>query len=397
MVPAAAPRMVKWVLVVHLHPGSAMRYHRQAYLDLMTFRACERPMFAELFGPLVGLPEEWRAQGATEAEIDMTAWDWDYVPVVWAGCNCGPRGGLPTVVLEETATHRRERDYLGRTCLLDKRTATIPLPLDFPVKTMDDWRRLKPLFTYADDRIDWPQVERARQAQASGALVLAGIPGGFDTVRELMGEELGCVAYYEEPELIADIMATLTDTATRVLRQVAPVLTLDQLSVHEDFAGKSGPLIGPTQIQEHLRPYYRAAWDLVQAHGGRIFQQDSDGNLNAVIPALLDCGLTCIFPMEPAAGMDIVALRRQYGQRLAMLGGIDKHVLRHGEAAIRAELEYKLQPAMRASGGLVFSLDHRIPNGTPLAAYRFYVTLARELLGLPPLDPARQGWARMAF
>ena len=28
-------------------------------------------MFGELFGPLVGLPEEWRAQGAAEDEINM--------------------------------------------------------------------------------------------------------------------------------------------------------------------------------------------------------------------------------------------------------------------------------------------------------------------------------------
>ena len=39
-----------------------------------------RPVFGELFGPLVGLPEEWRAQGAAEDEINMIGFDWDYVP-----------------------------------------------------------------------------------------------------------------------------------------------------------------------------------------------------------------------------------------------------------------------------------------------------------------------------
>ena len=63
--------------------------------------------------------------------------------------------------------------------------------------------------------------------------------------------------------------------------------------------------------------------------------------------------------------MDIVALRKKYGRRLAMKGGIDKHVLRQDKSAIRAELEYKLQPLMR-EGGMVFGLDHRIVNGTPI-------------------------------
>ena len=64
--------------------------------------------------------------------------------------------------------------------------------------------------------------------------------------------------------------------------------------------------------------------------------------------------------------------------------------------AIRRELEYKLDPALR-SGGCAFGLDHRIPNGTPIENYRYYVALGREMLGLPPLDPTRLGWARMAM
>jgi hypothetical protein len=60
-----------------------------------------------------------------------------------------------------------------------------------------------------------------------------------------------------------------------------------------------------------------------------------------------------------------------------------------------AELEYKLQPLMRDGGG--FGLDHRIPNGTPLESYRYYVKRGRGILGLPPLDGKHSGWQRMAF
>ena len=374
-----------------------MQWSREQYLELMTFGEFERPMFVELFGPLIGLPEEWRAQGATEDEINMVAFDWDYVGLSHGGANTGVIDARPAEIIEETATHRVERDFMGRTMKLDKRTATIPLPLDFPVKTMDDWLKLKHHYVYRDDRINWDRVAAAKQAQQDGKLVLAGIPGAFDTVRQLMGEENGCMAYYLEPELVADIMATLTDTTTRVLQQLCQKLTVDQLSVHEDFAGKSGPLIGPVQIAEHMQPYYLNAWNIVREAGGRIFQQDSDGNINPVVVALLDCGLTCLYPMEPAAGMDIVALRKQYGKRIVMSGGIDKHALRHGHAAIDRELEYKLQPLMRDTGGMVFGLDHRITNGTPLEAYRYYVKRGRELLGLPPLDGKRKGWQRMAF
>ena len=221
-----------------------MRWNREQYLDLMTFGDAPRPMFTELFGPLVGLDAEWRAQGAAEAEIAMTAFDWDYVPTVFCG-GYTHMLGPPPVVLEDNAERRVERDFLGRTMLLLKQTATIPLPMDFPVKTMDDWLRVKPHLAFTPERIRWDEVEAARRAQAEGCLVVAHMPGAFDIPRELMGEEVACLAYYEQPELMADILATIADTTWRVLEPISAKLRIDQLMVHEDFAGKSGPMVGP--------------------------------------------------------------------------------------------------------------------------------------------------------
>ena len=206
-----------------------------------------------------------------------------------------------------------------------------------------------------------------------------GIPGGFDEPRQLMGEEVLCLAYYEQPELIDDILQTIGDTAFKVLDRVSAEVQVDMLSVHEDMAGKSGCLIGPRQIDSSLRPYFRRIWDMLADRGARVFDLDTDGDINAVIPALLETGVNCIHPMEPAANMDIVEIRHTYGNILAFYGGIDKHVIRRSKEEILAELEYKIPP-MVASGGCVLALDHRIPNGTPLENYRFYVEKAWEIM-----------------
>ncbi len=50
-----------------------MDVRREEYLDHMTFKANKRPLFTETFGPIIGLKEEWAAQGATQAELDMSA------------------------------------------------------------------------------------------------------------------------------------------------------------------------------------------------------------------------------------------------------------------------------------------------------------------------------------
>ncbi len=373
-----------------------MKWTREQYIELMTFGTVERPMFCELFGPLIGLDAQWREQGASEDEINMVAFDWDYVPYVQCGGTCGPFGTPEPVTLEEDDDYLIQRDYLGRTAKLCKATATIPLPMDFPVRTPDDWARLKQYFEFAEDRIDHHAIANAVERQKEGHVVRAEIPGGWDIVRELMGETVACLAYYDQPELIEDIIETIRDTSVKVLRRVTDHVSIDQLFVHEDMAGKSGPLIGPTTVRRFLAPYYSACWEVVSNTGTRLFNLDSDGNMTPVLQAFVDCGVNVMHPFEPAAGMDIVTVRKEFGKSLAILGGLDKHVLRKSKEEIDRELEYKLQSPLTETG-TVFSLDHRIPNGTPLDNYRYYVTRGREMLGLAPLEGTRQGWGRMAF
>ena len=373
-----------------------MKFSREQYLELMAFGNVKRQMFVELFGPLTGLDREWIEQGASAEEIDMLAFDWDYVDVVYCGGKTDLLGGEEPRIVEETDEYVIEKDALGRKTKLFKHSGTIPLPLSYPVETMDDWLKVKPLFDFREERIDRDAVNTAKIRQAEGALVVATIPGGFDMPRQLMGEEKACLCYYEDPELMHAMLETFRDTSIKVLERVTDELVVDQLSVHEDLAGKSGSLVGPAQIEAFIKPYFKPVWELVSSRGAQIFDMDSDGNVNSVLDAFMDCGLNSMHPFEPAAGMDVVELRKKYGDRLRMRGGIDKHVLRKSKEDIKAELEYKMQPLMR-QGGIAFGLDHRIPNGTPLENYRYYVELGREILDLPPRKEEIQGWQRMAF
>lgn len=373
-----------------------MKFTREQYLEIMTFGHVERPMFVELFGPLIGLDKEWRSQGATEDEINMLGFDWDYLPVVNCGGDTGFFGLPDEKILEDNNDYLIKRDGLGRKTKLPKGYATLPLPMDFPVKDMDSWLKIKPFLEYREDRIDWKQVERAKILQKQGHLVVANIPGGFDYPRELMGEEITCLAYYMQPELMNDIIHTITEMSFKVLDRISDEIRIDQLSVHEDLAGKTGPLIGPNEIEMYIKPYFRKIWDMLHAKGTKLFDMDSDGNVNPILDILIECGLNSMHPFEPASGMDIVQVRKKYGKQMIIRGGIDKHVLRQDKAAIRKELEYKMQPMMR-DGGVVFGLDHRIPNGTPLENYKYYVEVGREILGLPPRNLSKRGWGRMAF
>ena len=70
-------------------------------------------MFSELFGPIVGLADEWRAQGATEDMIKMRAFAFDYVPYYTLG-NLDSLPRPKDIILEDTPTHYVGIDHYGR-------------------------------------------------------------------------------------------------------------------------------------------------------------------------------------------------------------------------------------------------------------------------------------------
>ncbi|MGC9450113.1 MAG: uroporphyrinogen decarboxylase family protein [Oceanipulchritudo sp.] len=372
-----------------------MVWDREAFLSHLCFEGSAREMIVELFGLLIGTEERWRDQGATEEEIDLTAFAWDRVPMAWVPVNRGPLSGIREEVLRETDKEKVIRDTFGRTTILPKQAATISLPQDFPVMEPEDWQRIRHWFRVDETRVETESLESCARERENGALVRAAIWGAYDILRQLMGDELACVSVIEEPELVEDILRTVGDMQARCLEKAIETTPIDILHIHEDFAGKSGPLVGPNIIRDRFNPYYSRLWKIARRAGARIFDLDSDGFVDPVIDALLEGGINCIHPVEPAAGSDMVRLRRIYGNRLILRGGIDKFALTRGRVAIDAELEYRLDPCLRG-GGTMFGLDHRIPREVPVEAYRYYVKRLREGLDLPPVEKDAPGWCRMA-
>ena len=126
-----------------------MIWTREEYLAHMPFEASPREMFCELFGPLVGLDAEWRAQGASEDEISLPA-------------DTGARTGIAPCVLEETATHVYSIDKMGRKMQMCKQSASLPLPMSYPVTCPEDWESIRRWYDFAPERIDLEQLKRLK-------------------------------------------------------------------------------------------------------------------------------------------------------------------------------------------------------------------------------------------
>lgn len=72
--------------------------------------------------------------------------------------------------------------------------------------------------------------------------------------------------------------------------------------------------------------------------------------IEVLIPFLIEAGIDCIWPLEGAANMDPVKIRKLYGKDLALLGGIDKRELSKDKKAIEEELKKKILPMLETGG-----------------------------------------------
>jgi uroporphyrinogen decarboxylase len=83
------------------------------------------------------------------------------------------------------------------------------------------------------------------------------------------------------------------------------------------------------------------------------------------------------FGRRLVAGMPPLAVKRTYGKKLVLHGGVNA-VLWTDPEAIKAEME-RVVPVLKEGGGYIFSSDHSVPSSVSLEDFRQITTLAKKL------------------
>ena len=111
----------------------------------------------------------------------------------------------------------------------------------------------------------------------------------------------------------------------------------------------------------------------------------TDGNIDQLIPLWLEAGINLFWPLECAAGMDPVALRKLYGKDIILAGGLDKRELMRDKESLRREVMAKV-PYLVESGPYFPGPDHLVPIDMPYENFCYYIQLLREIRGDEPLS-----------
>lgn len=281
------------------------------------------------------------------------------------------------VIIEEKAESRIVRDRLGVVSETPKTATAFPRFVRFPVETRADYEALRPLLDpatpgrYCRGWDIWAEHQIQR-----GQPVSLWFRGFFGFPRDLLGLENLCIAYYEAPDLVQDILADRCAFVKGLLTPALERFPIDCALIWEDMAYNHGAMISPDLFRRFMLPYYQEITAFLHRMGVRHVLVDSDGNIVSLTALFQEGGVDGIYPLEAAAGSDPGLMRDLY-PGLSFLGGFDKRALAGGRATIDRELE-RLAPVL-AKGGSLLMVDHLVPPDVSLESYLYYLERRREL------------------
>ncbi len=319
--------------------------------------------------------ERWHREGLPEG-VDYA----DYFGLdkfVHISVDNSPR--YPVRTLEETEEYTITTSAWGVTMKNWRHSGGVPQFLAFTITDPDSWKMAKARMEPSRDRIDWAKLQRNyKKWREEGAWISAGLWFGFDVTHSwIVGTERVLTAMVEQPEWLLDIFNHCLDVDLALLDMVWDAgYQFDEISWPDDMGYKGHQFFSLRMYRELLKPVHKRAADWAHRKGVKVHLH-SCGDIRPFIPDLIEIGVEMLNPIEVKAGMDPIALKAKYGDRLGFHGGLNA-VLYWDLEALWNEMR-RVIPVMKEGGGYIISSDHSVPSNVSLQDFQTFVRLAKEL------------------
>jgi uroporphyrinogen decarboxylase len=196
--------------------------------------------------------------------------------------------------------------------------------------------------------------------------------GGFAHFAEylawLMGYETLCFSLYDQRELVAAISERLVEIFRMAIQRM---LEFDRVKIiwgSDDMGFRTATLISPDDLRAFVLPGHRLMAQMSH-RAARPYLLHSCGNLRAIMEDLVEeVGIDALHSFEDTI-VDVISVKEQYGDRIAVLGGIDVDFLcRSTERQVRERVRNTLEKCM-PGGGYCLGTGNSVANYIPLRNY----------------------------
>ncbi len=318
--------------------------------------------------------ERWRKEGLPS---DILVEDYFGYEIAGFSADTSPR--FPAEVLEETDEFIIARDSFGGIRKNFKDYSTTPEIIDWPVKSREDWYRIKERLQPSEDRVDWKGLEWAyNYHREKGRFLTYCAAVGYDKMQSYIYTEQLLMLIIEDPEMIIDMYETDAQLAMDMCDiMMKKGYQFDGAFLFCDLGYRNGPLFSPRHFKEQLHPVFKTLCDFFHKRNMPVLLH-SCGNVKPLIEFFIEEGIDCLQPLETKAGMDLIELKQKYGDRIAFMGGIDVRAMAAEDPrVIEEEIRRKIEVA-KVGGGYIYHSDHSIPNNVSFEQYKRVIELVHK-------------------
>jgi uroporphyrinogen-III decarboxylase len=195
----------------------------------------------------------------------------------------------------------------------------------------------------------------------------------FETAWALRGLEALLMDMLADPDLADAVLDIPFNYHLAAARKLA-AMGVDMLWTGDDVGAQHSMLMSPETWRRFLKPRMaRLIAEVKAIRPGLKVAYHSDGNIEAIIPELIEIGVDVLNPIQPAS-MDPAALKRLYGDRLCFWGTMDEqNTLPFGTPEdVRREVRQRIETVGR-SGGLIIGPTHHVQLDTPMENFEAMV------------------------
>lgn len=229
------------------------------------------------------------------------------------------------------------------------------------------------------DSVDFSDLEYLAGHLPDGMRIVANLGGGLlEWGMWLMGAEPFCLAIYDDPGFVQELLQRINNQQVAVAGLAASHPEVMAVAIGDDMGFKTQTFLPPKALREFIFPGLRRIADAVHAHG-KPFILHSCGNLYAVMDDLIETVTVDAKHSFEEAANPVAEVKARWGDRLALLGGIDLDMLcRAPEDHLRAYVRRTIE-ACAPGGGWALGSGNSIPNYIPPRS--LYVMLEEGLCG----------------
>lgn len=210
--------------------------------------------------------------------------------------------------------------------------------------------------------------------------------GPFEQASVLRGREDFYMDMIAEPELSMLIVENVTDVICRgqeiYLNRIADAIDFFEIP-GDDYGGTQDLMISPEHFRKMFKPALKRIVESVKAIRPDLpVVFHSDGAITKIIPDLIEVGIDVLNPLEPLDATDWAAVKREYGDRLTFMGGVDlKEALTGSLEDVERDVARCVETFGAGGGYILTSANHMQADIPPQNIERMFESARRIAAG----------------